>query len=67
MSIGSHEEGAHELAVRIRAYWTSRGADIKVWIEKVGQQHDGKAAVYGVRSDIGLCLPPGAMKGRCEE
>ena len=46
-------EGAHELAARIRAYWTSRGADIKVWIEKVGQQHDGKAAVYGVRSDIG--------------
>ena len=57
------EQGARELARRIVAYWAARGCKVDVRVEKVESgRHD--AAVWGVRSGIGLFVPRGASAGQ---
>lgn len=48
------ERGAHQIATRILAYWTARGARVGVWVEKQVQNSstaDGRV-MYVVRSDM---------------
>jgi hypothetical protein len=49
------QDGAEQLARRIREYWRSRGAEIHAWVEKGqgGKNH----SVWQVRSDLYNGLP----------
>ena len=57
------EQGARELARRIVAYWANRGCKVDVRVEKV-EDVPHATAVWGVRSGLGLIVPPGASDGQ---
>jgi hypothetical protein len=51
--------GAVELACRLQAYWTARGAhNVRHWVEAAHDPGNGRCATWTIRSNLINGLPP---------